>query len=209
MNNNIHILEKYIPIAYMIVDNFGTQCETVIHDFSNINASVVYIKGNVTGRKLGAPITNVILKKLRQNKENLSDVTGFKTRTKDGKVIKTSISFIRNDLDKIIGCIGINFNISAFQDINKIISEFTGTDDLYDNEPQLEIYENNLQDIFTTMVDMTLESVGTPIIKMNRDEKRLVVQKLDNKGVFLMQGSIDKISDILSVSKQTIYNYLE
>lgn len=208
-NDNMHLLKKYIPIADMITENFGKNCETVIHDFSNINSSLVYIKGNVTGRTLGAPTTNVILQHLRKNDNDLSDITGFKTKTKDGKVIKTSISFIRNEEEHIIGCLGINFNISAFENINQIINDFTETSDLNEIEPELELYENNMKDIFESMVDITLDSVGKPVESMKREDKQIVVQKLDEKGIFLMQGSIDKISDILSISKQTVYNYLE
>ena len=207
-DENSKLLSRYIPIANMIVENFGKHCEVVIHNFNNINSSLVYIKGNVTGRKIGAPITNIILKQLRKYGDDAEDMLGFITRTKDGKFIKTSISFIRNENGKIIGCIGINFDITAFAAVNQIISDFSKTNDFNKVEWELELYENNIEEIFETMIQMTLESIGKPVNQMKREEKQLFVKQLEKKGVLLIQGAIDRISDVLSVSKQTVYNYL-
>lgn len=208
-SKNMHLLEKYIPIADMIVENFGKYCETVIHDFDTMNSSIVYIKGNVTERMIGAPITNVILQQLKKYGDESEDMTGFTSKTKDGKVIKTSISFIRNNDKNIIGCIGINFNTTAFTTVSQIINDFSMTSDLDNNEPELELYENDMKEIFESMIEMTLDSTVNSVENMKREEKRLIVNRLDKKGVFLMQGSIEKISEILDVSKQTVYNYLD
>lgn len=208
-SENMPLLEKYIPIANMIVENFGKNCETVIHDFDKMNTSIVYIKGNVTERKLGAPITNIILQQLRKHGDESEDMTGFTSKTKNGKVIKTSISFIRNNEKHIIGCMGINFDITAFTTVNQIIHEFSMTSDSDKNEPELELYENDMKEIFETMIEMTLDSTGISVENMKREEKSSIVKQLDKKGVFLMQGSIEKISEILDVSKQTVYNYLD
>lgn len=204
-----NLLNRYIPIAEMIVENFGNHCEAVIHDFDNMNASLFFIKGNVTGRKPGAPITNIILRQLQEYGNKSKDMSGFTTRTKDGKFIKTSISFIRNETEEIIGCMGVNFDITAFATVNQIITDFTKTSDLADIEPKLELYENNMGEIFETMIQMTLDSFGVPIKSMKREEKRLFVKTLEDKGIFLMQGAVERISEALDVSKQTIYNYLE
>jgi|SRR5690625_631355 len=206
---NIEILNRYIPIADMIFENFGRHCEVVVHNFENLNSSIQYIVGNVTGRKTGAPITNVILKYLNKYGDNIKDMLGFTTRTKDGKFLKTSISFIRDDQGTVIGCMGINFDITGFVAVNQFIRDFSETNDLNDIGPELELHENNIEDTFKTIVQMTLNSIGTPPKEMRREEKMLFVKRLEGKGVFLIQGSVDRISNILGVSKQTIYNYLE
>lgn len=209
-NEHTEILLRYFPIADMIVATFGSNCEVVVHDLSNYESSLVYIAGSVTGRKIGAPTTDVILQHLRQYGDDVKDLLGFTSRTRDGKIIKTSTSFIRNKQGKVIGYIGINFDITAFSMVNHLIREFIVTKDIeYIDKSFDESYANSIEEVFEHIIENTLKDIGVPVERMTRDEKVYFVKKLDEKGIFLIHGSIEKISERLGVSKQTIYNYLE
>lgn len=208
--SNRKILEDYIPIADMIVATFGSKCEVVIHDLENIHSSLIYINGSVTGRELGAPTTEVMLKELRRYGDDVKDMHGRTSQTSDGKFLKTSTSFIRNDEGKVIGFIGINFDITAFAMVNQIISEFSMTNDLeYIEGPMNESYAKNIEEVFEKIIENTLLEVNTPIEQLTREDKLFVIKILDGKGAFLIHGAVERIADILGVTKQTIYNYLE
>lgn len=204
------ILKSYIPLADIIVATFGSKCEVVIHDLRKIQSSLIYIKGSVTDRSLGAPTTEVILKEIRRYGDDVKDILGSTSRTRDGKFLKTSTSFIRNNEGKVIGFLGINFDVTAFSMVNQIINEFTVTNDLnWIENTEHESYAKNIEEIFENLIENTLLDMGVPIKKMSRKDKVFFVKKLDEKGAFLIQGSIERISEKLGVSKQTIYNYLE
>lgn len=205
-----NILKRYEPIADMIHATFGSNCEVVIHDLRNVQSSLVYIQGNVTGREVGAPTTEVILKQLRQHGNEVKDKLGFTTRTTDGKMVKTSISFIRNDEGEVIGYLGINFDITAFSMVNQVIKEFTTVYDAEDSSNHLdESYAKNIDEVFHHLISSVTLEIGVPIPEMSRNERIRFVQKLEERGAFLIQGSGDRIANVLGVSKQTIYNYLE
>jgi predicted transcriptional regulator YheO len=207
---NRDILKRFIPMADMIVATFGSKCEVVIHDLENIQASLIYINGSVTGRELGAPTTEVILKELRRRGDDVQDIHGQTSQTGDGKFIKTSTSFIRNDEGKVIGFIGVNFDITAFSMVNQIISEFSTANELnHIPETMNESYAHNIEEVFENMIDNTLFETDVPIDELSRDEKIAVIKTLDEKGAFLIQGSVERVAEILGVTKQTIYNYLE
>jgi predicted transcriptional regulator YheO len=210
MNENQHILDRYKPVADMIFATFGNNCEVVLHDIHNVQSSLIYIKGTVTGRELGAPTTEVILKELRQHGNQVTDKLGYTTRTKEGKLVKTSISFIRNDHGEVIGYLGINFDITAFLMVNQIINDFSSTMDFNQVDTHTnESYAKNIEEVFDHLINTALAETGVSIKDMSRNDKISFVQNLEEKGTFLIQGSAERIANVLSVSKQTIYNYLE
>lgn len=209
-HTNREILDQYIPVADMIVATFGSKCEVVIHDLANIHSSLIYIKGAVTGRELGAPTTEVILKELRSQGDQVQDILGKTSQTLDGKFIKTSTSFIRNKEGKVIGFIGVNFDVTAFSMVNQIISEFSVANDLDTIEQTIsESYAKNIEEVFEKLIENTLLDMGSPINEISREDKIHFVKQLDEKGIFLIQGSVERIAEILGVTKQTVYNYLE
>jgi predicted transcriptional regulator YheO len=209
-NENQLILDRYKPIADMIFATFGNNCEVVLHDLQNVQSSLIYIKGTVTGRALGAPTTEVILKELKQYGDQVQDKLGYTTRTKEGKLVKTSISFIRNDHEEVIGFLGINFDITAFSMVNQIIKDFSSTVDFdHVDSDSNESYAKNIEEVFDHLINTALAETGVQIKDMSREDKIRFVRNLEEKGTFLIQGSAERIANVLSVSKQTIYNYLE
>ncbi|MCM3068529.1 PAS domain-containing protein [Priestia flexa] len=206
------LLKRYIPIADMIVANFGKNCEVTIHDLKNFQSSLIYVKGNVTGRKPGAPVTDVMLKELYKNGNQIEDMLGFTTRSKDGKLLKASISFIRNEEGTVIGCIGINFDITGILTATQVLYDLSMSPDPFggtNTEPTPEMYAKDIGEMFQHIIETTLSEIGTPINEMKREDKLSFVKQLDEKGVFLINGAMERISDLLKVSKQTIYNYLD
>ncbi|GKU83048.1 transcriptional regulator [Niallia sp. NCCP-28] len=209
-HKDIHpILQRYIPVADMIVATFGKFCEVTIHDLRNYQSSLVYLNGNVTGRKPGAPITDVMLKELYKHGDSIKDMPGFTTRSKDGKILKASISFIRNEKEKVIGCIGINFDITSILTATQVLHDLSMTSDIEGIEATPEMYAKDIGEVFQHIIRSTLDEMGIPIDKMKREDKVSFVKQLDEKGVFLINGAIDQISETLKVTKQTIYNYLD
>jgi len=51
--------------------------------------------------------------------------------------------------------------------------------------------------------------IGTPADKMNKEAKIKLLAFLDDRGVFLIQKSGQKVCELLGISKFTLYNYLE
>ncbi|HEY4553379.1 MAG TPA: PAS domain-containing protein [Bacillaceae bacterium] len=209
-NERLSILKQYIPVADMIAATFGSNCEVVIHNLENLQSSLIYITGRVTGRQLGAPTTEVIVRELRRQGDDIKDMLGITAQTRDGRFIKTSTTFIRDNHGKVIGFLGINFDITAFSMVNSIISEFSVARDVDRiGQPMQESYAQTVEEVFENLIESTLRDIGVPIADMKKEEKVLFVKNLEENGAFLIHGAVDRISDILGVSKQTIYNYLE
>lgn len=201
-------LKKYIPIAEGIVKTFGDNCEVVIHNLQYPERSLVYVAGNITNRKPGAPVTNIVLEALRANDKR--DFFGYKTQTKDGKQLKSSTIFIRNAEDEVIGCLCINIDITQFQVCSNILEHFISV--YKDSAEEIKKDEYFGQDIGEVIGDIMLQVINAskiPVNLMQKEDKIQIVNELDRKGVFLVKGAVEQVAVALGVSRYTIYNYLE
>jgi predicted transcriptional regulator YheO len=45
--------------------------------------------------------------------------------------------------------------------------------------------------------------------EMDRSQKLQLVKFMNDKGVFLIKGKMEKVADLLKVSKVTMYSYLD
>jgi len=208
-------LKSFIPLVKTIAHMFGQNCEVVLHDFSTLQHSIVAIEnGHVTGRKIGAPITDFALSTLRKGgygKKKEDKIVNYKTKTKDGKILKSSTVFIRDDQKKIVGCLCINYDLTEHLMFNKVMGEFCTTID-FDNEKSKEEKETFVGDVYEVLKDIirkTIDEVGKPVSIMQKGDKLMVVKIIDEKGGFLIKGAISQTADEICVSRYTIYNYLE
>jgi len=212
---NIHPeLKKFIPLAKVIFQTFGRKCETVLHDFSDPQHSIIAIEGNVTARKIGDGITDFALSMWRnggygEKKENI--VTSYKNKTNDGKMLKSSTYLIRDDKNKIVGCFCINYDLTEHIMFGKVIEELCTTIDL-DKEELKEGSENFYSDINEVLRDTirkAIDEVGKPVSLMKKSDKLMVVKIVDEKGGFLIRESINQLAAEMNVSRYSIYNYLD
>ena len=94
------MLQFLFQLAKGLSRQFGPNCEVVVHDLAtnDQDSSIVAIEnGSVTGRKVGDGPSHVVLEALRGGRENLNDHLCYLTRTKDGKILKSSTIYIRDD----------------------------------------------------------------------------------------------------------------
>jgi predicted transcriptional regulator YheO len=205
---NEYLFSQLKIIADSIALTFGINCEVVVHDFKDMSSSIVYIAGNITKRKVGGPITDLIFKAFREHGDKVQNMYNYTTRTKDGKILKSSTIFLRNSDNKVIGCLCINIDMSHFINLKLILDNIIGFKEVY----ELSNIEN-----FATSTDETIEAISMDVAKkyaktpdnMNKAERLDFLRSLDEKGVFVLKGSVDKIAKILGISKYTVYSYLQ
>lgn len=200
------IIKRYIPIVRGIAGTFGSNCEVVLHDFSDLKNSIVIIEnGNVTGRDTKSSMTDHSLQQVKAGKTE-KDTINYSGKGSDGRTIKSTTMFIRDDNDKVIGCICINFDATEFAIAKRALSELLdfGHEDVKEDNTSKKI-----NDVLKEVVQAKIDEIGKPIAYLNKDEKVRIVNDLDGQGVFLIKGAIDYVADILCVSRYTIYNYLD
>jgi len=207
-------LKKFIPVAKIIVETFGKNCEALIHDFSDSKHSIIAIEGEVTGRKIGDPITDFALSIWHNGgygKKKKDIVTNYKAKTKDGKILKSSTLLIRDNQEKIIGCLCINFDLTEYLMFNKIIERFCTLIDLDQTgtKKEVENFVNNVDVILDEIISQSIEKIDKPVSMMQKNDKLRVVKLVEERGGFLIKGAYNRLAVEIGVSRYTIYNYID
>lgn len=199
----MHNLELLKQIASGIHALLGHQCEVVIHDFSDLEHSIVHIEGNLTGRSPGGAATDLILSHVRQGITD-DDLYNYQTQLGSGRVLKSCTIFIHDERSETCGAFCINFDVTPFAAFHRMLGEFISTNNH-------EISENLSDDLQSTIHAVLLETVaemGGDLPILGRDEKVRLIARLDEKGIFQVKKSVMIIADELGLSRSTIYNYL-
>ncbi len=198
-------------IAHGIAKQFGSNCEIVIHDLTdnNTESSIIAIEnGHITKRKLGDGPSHVVLEALHGDRSNLHDHLNYLTKTKDGKILKSSTMYIRDDSGEAIGIFGINFDITTLLLIDHSVQSLISTDaDNKKKEP--EQIAQNVNDLLEELIEQSVKLVGKPVALMTKSDKIKAIQFLNNTGAFLITKSGDKISKFFGISKYTLYSYID
>lgn len=216
MKDNLISLKNLIPIAKGIADMFGDNCEVVLHDLRDLENSIIAIEnGYLTGRKVGSPMTDLGLFFLKSNLFLVKDyVSNYQTKSRNGKKLKSTTIFIKNDNGKIIGLLCINYSICELENAKKEMEKICQIKTDIDNT--INGIKNNVEENFIETVDELIDTVfenavqkiGKRIEIMGKEDKIKLLAELQKKGVFMVKGAIDKIAHKLGVSKPTIYSYL-
>ncbi len=199
------LFDNFKRIAAVTVQTLGRNCEVAIHDFSQLPHSLVHIEGNVTRRKVGAPVTDLVLRVLRQEKDGVKDMANYKTVTRDGRVLKSSTTFIRSAAGKVIGAFCINYDVTEHLNAIAMLEDFVHTSDAEEDENFAASFGETIESLTAQAVRQAKKQPAM----MTKEEKVQLVQTLEFQGAFLIRGAVAYVANALGVSKFTIYNYLK
>lgn len=200
------LLRAFIPTANAIAGTFGNECEVVIHDLTTPENSVVYVSnGIVTGRRPGQSFDHLVRQVLLNKDFRNDNVVNYTFSTEDGRLIKSSSALIRDQQQEVVGMICINFDITNWKKIQSAINQFLS---VTNEKIEKEVDVN--QDVMSIIDEIIHNIVGERDLKdIKRRDAIDLVRFMDEKGIFLVKGTIDKIANLLGVSKVTIYSYLD
>ncbi len=202
------IFENLKRVADSTVKNFGNNCEVALHDFSDFQKSLIYIAGNVTKRSIGAPITDLVLKELKEHGNDIEDKHNYRTGTNTGLVIKSSTTYIRNSEGCVIGAYCVNYNMTDFMNTISIMDNFVGVQKKTDVDTR-ETFAQSATETIEAILEKGISHIGRQPVTMNLDDKIKLIEIMDNNGAFMLKGSVEHMAKVMGVTKFTIYNYLK
>ena len=200
-------LERLKVIAHGLAIQFGPSCEVLIHDLQgDLDTSLAYIEnGTITNRHVGDGPSHVVLDVLNYD-DGSEGRFGYLTKTKDGRILKSSTMYIRDDNGNIEYLLGINQDITEFVMMHRSLESLIGI-----GQAETGTVEKITTSVSELLDDLLLEAerlVGKPGPLMNKVERLKAISYLNEKGAFLISKSSEKIAEYFNISKFTLYSDL-
>jgi predicted transcriptional regulator YheO len=181
----------------------GPQYEVVIHDFADMEHSIVWIMGNVTERKVGGCMTSRGLSLVRAGKTD--DNYNYTTRTRSGKMVRSSLVFINDDYGRPFAGIEVNLDTGPFIAFQQVLRTLADPDETYDFH---NAFIDTAPEMLDTMLQEAMGLIGKSASQMSKADRLRVVQILDEAGAFEFRKAVSTVAQHLDVTRHTIHNYL-
>jgi predicted transcriptional regulator YheO len=181
----------------------GRSCEVVIHDTRNLENSIVWIEGDVTGRSVGGVMTDLGLERLHEGK--MHPLFNYTTHTASGKHLRSASIWLRDADGEIFGALCINLDVTPIAVMQGLVRDLAPDE----SRPDLrEEFAADLGDMIDMMIAECEYRLGCGTEEMSKDQRIAVVRFLDERGCFQVRNSASIVASRLGVSRKTVYNYL-
>lgn len=202
----IVMMEFLKRLAVALAKQFGDNCEVVVHDLTKAENTIVAIEnGHVSHRKIGDGPSHIVLEAMKKDSSELTDHLGYLARTHDGRIVKSSTIFIRDEGGKVEGILSINYDITGLLMAEGAVKSIIN----HDNGEKPERIPQNVNDLLDDLIDQSVANVGKPVALMSKEDKIRAIQYLNNAGAFLITKSGDKVAKHFGISKYTLYSYID
>ena len=230
------LLQTFIPTAHLIKNTIG-DCEVVIHDMSTPQNSVVFVLGDVTGRRIDQSFDHLI-KDVLLSKNFENDCTAnYYFTAQNGKLIRSSTSLIRAVNGKVVGALCVNIDTSSAMAAYKAIKNLLPNAKLDSKELQganfttdgscnsaaldgasfnddVNLETQNSNDLQQNILDIVQDLIASAthdldVERMKKEDRKRIVKFLAQKGIFEVKGAVELVAKALRTQKVTIYSYMD
>ena len=205
---NYHSMQPWIhQILDLLEAHFGSSVEFVVHDLTlNYEHTIVDIRnGEITGRHTGDILGLQVLRGTENNTDdNFYQNISF---TKDGRTVRSSTLFLRDAQGTPTVCIAVNEDITKYTEFERVLQGKMQIPS--DTSTNASLGKGSVNDMLDYLIDQAQMSIGKNTALMTKEDKIAYIHYLDEHGAFLITKSGQRICEALSISKYTLYNYLE
>lgn len=194
------------------------QTEVVLHDLRKPEYSIAEIaNAGVTGRQKGDSVLagmrtdKAFLSAMERRDEPVSLLLDYATYSREGKPLRSSTAIYRDRHHQPFAALCVNVDNSGIEEALRVLNSLARIA-VPEPPPPVQTAEDNqlsIEDVMNEIIS-TADISGA---KGNRaDIKRanlLAVKNMQEKGIFLIKGGVEKAAAALGVTRYTIYNYLD
>lgn len=207
------ILASYARLVEPLNGALPGPTEVVLHDLSKLPNSIIAIAGNLTGRRVGGPATDLLLRAAVVN--DFSTLIGYETELADGRRLRSTTIVIRSESGAPMATLCINMDVTMWEPVRDFVNSIMPgghwpgrPSDQPSVEPRSEHFASDIDALAVHLLSDAITSAGVPVDLMKKRHKIEVVRQLRDKGYFMLREAVDRCAEELQVTRFTVYNYL-
>lgn len=204
------ILNSYKKMIVSLGEYLGDGYEIILHSLENLQHSVIEnVNGHYSGRKNGAPITDLALSMLCQLKEEPSQsAVCYMNHSKKGIPLRSCTIPITGEKDRIIGLICINFYTDI--PISSLLAKFYPETaiGLSSNDSATENFADNTDELIENVLYKIQHQVMTDFSVSPQNKNKEIITQLYQRGIFNIKDAVLKVASLLGISKNTVYLHI-
>lgn len=212
------LLRQYVKLTEFLGAALGPDYEVALHDLTDKNRSIIAIaNGYISGREIGAPLTNMALSVLKDESYEWQDYRlHYSGVSAAGNALRSSTMFIKED-GKLIGMLCINFDDSRFQNFAQQVLTLCHPNQFVqaleqppegEHASRPETFRNSTEAVAQDAIAHELERLGVPAKRLTSEERLLIIAALEESGIFLLKGAVKDVAAGLGCSQASVYRYL-
>ena len=213
------VVERYVPLVDFLETALSRNSEIVLHDFTDLSHSVVDIRnGHVSGRAVGAPATDFVLRVISGEEfSGRPSTPAYLSHSVQGKPLRSTSYFIR-DGARLVGMLCINTDTSLVDELQTLTAEIAGmyhtlapdASDLASGEQAgLERFSTSSEDLIAHAMSSIETATGKSVAEFGSDERLQAVRQMNADGVFLLKGAVAQVAQAMRISEPSVYRYLQ
>lgn len=229
-----NLLRRYMKLAEFLGRTLGPDYEIVLHDLEGGRDTIVAIaNGHVSGRGLDSRQEISELKQLEADRsyETQDYKVNYSGVAVGKKILRTSSFYIKDDDERLLGLLCINFDDQRYQRISNQVLKLCHPDSFVDNNfiynAEKALNENisltelregrpGLKEVLPgagpetigELLNQVLNESGLAQARLTQRQRLYLVELLKEKGAFLIKGAVKQAAGRLGCSPATIYRYL-
>jgi predicted transcriptional regulator YheO len=189
----------------------GETCEVVLQDLRPGKMCIVAIaNGQISGRSIGAPLTDLALRLIKGGAWRTSDyICNYEGKTRDNRILHSSTFFIKNG-EKLLGMLSVNIDVSKYTQLSESILRLVGLSGFSSPSPAIEVQTENFYENMEETIKSVLNELGAWESKgrLTQEERLLIIERLMDRGIFLLRGSVSSVAQKLQCSDASLYRYI-
>lgn len=208
-----HLIALFSGLVEPLSRSLPVSSEVVLHDLGKLPDSIVAVHGDVTGRRVGDPATDILLEQASTGE--FRDMVGYRTKLMDGRSMRSTTMIVRTSDGAAVAALCINSDVSAWESLERIAGAMSGslaqaqTEGGPDPEEGTgEVFARDVDELASHLIHQAIRAQGVPVDLMRKEHKLAVVAHLKARGMFLLRDAVEMIATSLGVTRFTIYNYL-